>query len=99
MTLDRPMQAQIGAAMLLLLASLFVVYRWHYAPAARAAAGLSTLSDMLRIETANGAREKPLEGGTSGATIPELLSAVQQNAADHNIAIRSVAPNPTDPQK
>lgn len=96
---DRPMQAQIGAGLLLLLASLFTVYRWHYAPAASAAAGLSTLSDMLRIEADNKAREKPLVGGTTGATIPELLSAVQQDAAAHNIAIRSVAPSPTDPQK
>lgn len=96
---DRPAQAQIGAGLLLLLASLFALYRWHYTPAANAASGLSTLADMLRIEADNAAREKPLVGGTSGATIPELLSVVQQAAAAHNVAVRSVAPNPTDPQK
>lgn len=96
---DRPIQAQVGAGLLLLLASLFALYRWHYAPAVQAAAGLSTLSDMLRIEAANATREKPLEGGTSGATIPELLSVIQQAAGTHNISVRSVAPNPVDPQK
>ena len=96
---DRPVHAQIGAGLLLLLASLFALYRWHYTPASNAAAGLSTLSDMLRIETANATREKPLEGGTSGATIPELLSAIQQAAGTHSVSVRSVAPSPVDPQK
>lgn len=96
---ERPVQAQIGAAVLLLLASLFAVYRWHYVPAANAASGLGVLSDMLRIEADNATRQKPPEGGTSGATIPELLSAIQQAAGTHNIAVRSVAPNPADPQK
>lgn len=96
---ERPVQAQIGVGLLLLLASLFALYRWHYAPAAQAAAGLSTLSDMLRIEAANASREKPLEGGTSGATIPELLSVIQQAAGTHNIVVRSVAPSPVDPSK
>lgn len=99
MTLGRPAQAQIGAGLLLLLASFFCVYRWHYALAANAASGLSVLSDMLRIEADNAARQKPLAGGTSGATIPELLSVVQQAAVAHTVAVRSVAPNPADPQK
>jgi hypothetical protein len=96
---ERPVQAQIGAAVLLLLASLFAIYRWHYVPAAHAASGLGTLSDMLRIEADSASRQKPLEGGTGGATIPELLSAIQQAAGTHNISVRSVAPNPADPQK
>jgi hypothetical protein len=96
---DRPVQVQIGAGLLLLLASLFAVYRWHYAPAAIAASELGILSDMLRIEADNASRVKPLEGGTSGATIPELLSVIQQAAGSHNVAVRSVAPNPVDPTK
>ncbi len=96
---DRPLQAQLGAGLLLLLASLFAIYRWHYAAAADAASGLSTLSEMLRVEADNAAREKPLSGGTGGATIPELLSAVQEAAAAHNVAVRSVAPNPTDARR
>ena len=96
---DRPVHAQIGAGLLLLLASIFALYRWHYAPAAHAASGLSILSDMLRIEADSASRQKPLEGGTDGATIPELLSAIQQAAGAHNVLVRSVAPNPVDPQK
>jgi hypothetical protein len=99
MTLDRPAQAQIGAGLLLLLASLFTLYRWHYTPVANAAAGLETLSDMLRIEADRPVRKQAPTGGTAGATIPELLTAVQQAAGAHNVAVRSVAPNPADPQK
>ena len=99
MTLDRPAQAQIGAGLLLLLASLFALYRWHYTPAANAASGLETLSDMLRIEASHPVASQPLAGGTQGATVPELLTAVQQAASAHNVSVRSVAPNPVDPQK
>jgi hypothetical protein len=99
MTLDRPAQAQIGAGLLLLLASLFAFYRWHYTPAANAASGLETLSDMLRIEADHATREPAPAGGTAGATIPELLTAVQQAAAAHDVSVRSVTPNPVDPQK
>jgi hypothetical protein len=95
----RPLQAQIGAGLLLLLASLFAFYRWHYAPAANAAAGLGTLADMLRIEADSASRRKPPEGGTAGATIPELLSAIQQAAGAHNVSVRSIAPNPAEPSK
>jgi hypothetical protein len=99
MTLDRAQQAQIGAGLLLLLASLFAFYRWHYTPAANAATGLETLSDMLRIEADRAVREMPPAGGLAGATVPELLTAVQQAATAHNISVRSVAPNPVDPQR
>jgi hypothetical protein len=99
MTLDRPAQAQIGAGLLLLLASFFALYRWHYTPTANAAAGLETLADMLRLEANHVAREPVPAGGTTGATIPELLTAVQQAAVAHNVSVRSVAPNPADPQK
>ncbi len=99
MTLDRPAQAQIGAGILLLLATLFAFYRWHYTPAANAAVGLETLSDMLRIEADRPVAPQPVAGGTAGATIPELLTAVQQGASAHNVSVRSVTPNPVDPQK
>ena len=99
MTLDRPAQAQIGAGLLLLLASVFALYRWHYTPAANAASGLETLSDMLRIEADRPVASQPLTGGAAGATVPELLTAVQQAAATHNVSVRSVSPNPVDPQK
>ncbi len=96
---DRPAQAQIGAGLLLLLASLFAIYRWHYVPAIAATSGLGTLSDMLKIEAENATREKPLVGGMDGATIPELLNVIQQAAGAHTVTVRSVAPNPVDPQK
>jgi hypothetical protein len=99
MTLDRPAQANLAAGLLLFCASLFALYRWHYAQEARASAGLQTLSEMLRIEADTSVAATPLAGGTQGKTMPELLSRIQEIASTHNVAIRSVAPNPADPQK
>jgi hypothetical protein len=99
MTLDRKLQANLGAAALLLLATLFAAYRWHYTPAARASVGMQTLSNMLRIDANKTGTAAPLAGGTEGATIPELLGKIQDAAVTHNVAISSVAPNPADPQK
>jgi hypothetical protein len=99
MTMDRTLQANLGAGALLLLASLFAIYRWHYTPVVRASAGLQTLSDMLKIEADHVVAAKPLAGGTDGATVPELLGKIQEAATSHNVVVKSVAPNPADPQK
>jgi hypothetical protein len=99
MILDRPVQNNIGAAVALFLACLFAVYRWHYSQETHATAGMQTLSDMLRIESEAAAPTKPLAGGTAGATMPELLSRIQEIASQYNVAIRSVAPSPADPNK
>ncbi|MBA2588143.1 MAG: hypothetical protein H0U98_05895 [Alphaproteobacteria bacterium] len=99
MTLDRPAQINIGAAAALMLACLFAFYRWHYSQEARASAGMQTLSDMLRIEAETASAAKPLVGGTAGATVPELLSRIQEIASQYNVAVRSVAPNPADANK
>lgn len=83
----------------LILAALFVVYRWHYTSEVQAAANLQRLSDVLRLE----AVAKPIApapvGGTKGATVPDLLVSLQEAASQNSIAIRSVAPDPADPQK
>jgi hypothetical protein len=99
MTMDRNLQANLGAGALLLLACLFAIYRWHYTPMVRASAGLATLSDMLKIEADHVAAARPLAGGTDGATVPELLGKIQEAATSHNVAVKSVTPNAADPQK
>jgi hypothetical protein len=99
MTMDRTLQANLGAGALLLLASLFAIYRWHYTPMVRASEGLQTLSDMLKIEADHVDIAKPLAGGTDGATVPELLGKIQEAATSHSVTVKSVAPNAADPQK
>lgn len=99
MTLDRTVQANIAAALALFCALLFTGYRWHYSQEARASAGMQTLAEMLRLEADTAAAGTPLAGGTAGATIPELLSRTQEIATRYNVAIRSVAPSPTDATK
>ena len=79
MTLDRPAQAQIGAGILLLLASLFALYRWHYTPAANAAVGLETLSDMLRIEANHPAASQPLTGVMAAPLLGRLAERMRHH--------------------
>jgi hypothetical protein len=98
MTPDRPAQVNLAAAALLACASLFAVYRWHYGAELHASQQLGLLSDSLRAETENAA-QRPVTVGTAGATVPELLSLIQQAAAAHNVSIRSVAPSPVNPDK
>jgi hypothetical protein len=92
------MQKNIISAAFLALATLFVVYRWHYSAQSDAAASLQTLSNVLRLESA-ATPAPPPAGGTKGATIPELLSSLQEAATQNGVTIQSVAPDPSDPQK
>lgn len=93
-----PAQKNIISAAFLALATLFVVYRWHYAAQGQAAESLHTLSNVLRLESAAVPVQLPA-GGTRGATIPELLSSLQEAATQNGVTIQSVAPDPTDPTK
>lgn len=99
MTLKRLGQTQVVAVALLVAASFFAFYRWHYSPQLAAATGLQTLSDVLRVEATTKTVPKLRIGGTAGATIPELLAKIQEIATQRNVAIRSVTPNPSDALK
>ena len=88
----------LAAAGLLACASLFVAYRWHFTAQAHAAAGLGVLSDMLRIEAQAAPAARPA-GGTTGASVPDLLGQAQTAASQYNVAIRSVVTNPTDAKR
>jgi hypothetical protein len=89
----------LAAAALLACASLFLVYRWHFTARADAAAGLGTLSDMLRVEADAGPQARAPAGGTAGASVPDLLSQAQMAASQYHVAIRSVTPNPSDAKR
>lgn len=92
------MQKNAISAIFLAIATLFVVYRWHYAAQGQAAVSLQTLANVLRLEGA-ALPILPPAGGTRGATIPELLASLQEAATKNGVAIQSVAPDPADPQK
>ena len=83
----------------LVLATLFVIYRWHYTSQAQAALDLQRLADVLRLETAAKPAALPPAGGIKGATIPDLLASLQEAASQNSVAIHSVAPDPADPKK
>ena len=99
MTVNRFGRTQMCAVALLVAATFFAFYRWHYSPQLSAAAGLQTLSDVLRIEANTKTMPKLRTGGTAGGTIPELLAKIQEIATQRNVAVRSVTPVQSDAQK
>lgn len=100
MTLLQPgRQANLAALLLLGCATLFILYRWQFSPRAEAAAGLDRLAAMVRID----ATQQPIgdanHPAANGATVPELLSRIQEIAAQDEIRINSVTPNPAAPDQ
>jgi hypothetical protein len=91
-------QAHLYALLFLGCALLFTFYRWQYSPRIVAAGGLSSLSSMLKLDAVQ--RPKPQAVSVrSSATMPELLSRIQEIASEDSIAIRSVTPSPAAPDQ
>jgi hypothetical protein len=99
MTLVQPgKQAHLYALLFLGCAALFMCYRWQYSPKTDATSGLAGLSNILKIEATQ--QPKPKTGAVhDGATVPDLLSRIQEIASEDNVAIRSVTPSPVAPDQ
>jgi hypothetical protein len=91
-------QAHLYAILFLGCAVAFTFYRWEYSPRTIAAGGLANLSSMLRLDAVQ--KPKPqVPSARSSATVPELLSRIQEIASQDGIAIRSVNPSPVTPDQ
>jgi hypothetical protein len=91
-------QAHIYALLFLGCAVLFAFYRWQYSPRTDAAAALTDLSSMLRREATQ--QPKPKANAVhDGATVPDLLSRIQEIANEDGVAIHSVTPSPVAPDQ
>lgn len=91
-------QAHLYALLFLGCAVLFTFYRWQYSPRTIAADGLASLSTMLKLNAVQ--KPKPeLHSVRGSATVPELLSRIQEIASENGIAIRSVTPSPVTPDQ
>lgn len=99
MTIAQPgKQAHLYALLFLGCAIAFTFYRWQYSPRTDAADGLASLSSMLRLDVSP--EPKPeIHAASRGATVPDLLSRVQEIASADNITIRSVTPSPAMPDQ
>jgi hypothetical protein len=86
--------ALIGALLLLAGATQYFAYAAYVSPREHAARELGALTEVLRIEN----RKKPVPPAQEnrGATIPDLLSRVQELATQNAVTLKGVEPLPGD---
>ena len=99
MTLAQPgKQVHLYTLLFLGCTVLFAFYRWQYSPEIDAATGLATLSRMVKLDATQ--QPKPqTPAARNGATVPDLLSRIQEIASEDGVAIRSVTPSPVAPDQ
>ena len=86
----------IGGLAMLAASAQFFVYAAYVAPRAEAAHDLQSLADILQSEQ----QRPPLQPArNSGVTIPELLTRVQEIAAQSDVTVTGAQPSPTDPEQ
>jgi hypothetical protein len=89
--------ALIGALLLLVGAAQYFTYAAYVSPREKAARDLSTLTELLRVE--NGKKPVPPAQDNRGATVPDLLSRVQELAAQNAVTLKAVEPLPGDAEQ
>jgi hypothetical protein len=87
----------IGSLALLVGSGEFFTYGAYVGPRAKAAQDLQTLTDILQLERQKKANVQPSEDG--GATVPEMLSRVQEIAAQKIVTLTGLEPVPADPEQ
>jgi len=82
---------------LLVGSAQFFTYASYVVPRAKAAQDLQALTDILQLEKQKKATIRPTEN--RGVTVPDLLSRVQEIAAQNAVTLTGVEPTPTDPEQ
>jgi hypothetical protein len=87
----------IGGLALLAASAQFFVYAAYVVPRAEAAHDLQSLADTLQSEQ----QQRPAVQSTDnrGVTIPDLLSRVQEIAAQYDVTVTGAQPSPNDPEQ
>jgi hypothetical protein len=86
-----------GSLVLLLGSAQFFAYATYVRPWARAAQDLQALTDILQLEKQKRANTRP--GENRGVTVPDLLSRVQEIAAQNSVTLTGVEPVAADPEQ
>lgn len=85
----------IGAFVLFAASAQFFAYAAYVSPRAKALDGLQALTDVLQLDN----RKKPgAPVDNRGVTIPDLLSRVQELAAQNAVVLTGIEPVPADPE-
>jgi hypothetical protein len=89
--------ALIGALLLLAGSAQYFTYAAYVSPREKAAHDLAALTDVLRVENSKKAAPPPQDN--RGTTVPDLLSRVQELAAQNAVTLKAVEPLPGDAEQ
>jgi len=87
----------IGSLAVLVGSAQFFAYASYVVPRAKAAQDLQALTDILQLEKQKKATTRVTEN--RGVTVPDLLSRVQEIAAQNAVTLTGVEPAPADPEQ
>lgn len=87
----------VGSLALLVGSAQFFAYVAYVGPRAKAVQDLQALTDILQLERQKKANIQPTEN--RGVTVPDLLSRVQEIAAQNTVTLTGVEPVPADPEQ
>ena len=91
------MPVLIGSFALLIGSAQFFTYAAYVGPRTKAAQDLRALTDILQVERQKRPNIRPAED--RGVTVTDLLSRVQEIAAQNFVTLTDVEPVPTDPDQ
>lgn len=86
-----------GSLVLLVGSAQFFIYASYVTPRGKAAQDLQALTDILQLEKQKKANVRPSEN--RGVTVPDLLSRIQEIAAQNTVTLTGVEPAATDPEQ
>ena len=87
----------IASLALLVGSAQFFTYVSYVVPRAKAAQDLQALTDILQLERKKKTAARVTDN--RGVTVPDLLSRVQEIAAQNAVTLTGVEPAPTDPEQ
>ena len=89
--------ALVGSLALLVGSAQFFAYASYVVPRAKATQDLQALTDILQLEKQKKATTRLTDN--RGVTVPDLLSRVQEIAAQNAVTLTGVEPAPADPEQ
>jgi hypothetical protein len=87
----------IGSLALLVGSAQYFAYVAYVEPRAKTAQNLQMLTDILQLDRQKRANIRPIED--RGVTVPDLLSRIQEIAAQNLVTLTGVEPVPTGPEQ
>ncbi len=87
----------VGSLAVLIGCAQYFTYAAYVQPRAKAAQNLQALTDILQLDRQKRANIRPSED--RGVTVPDLLSRIQEIAAQNRVTLTGVEPVPAGPEQ